>query len=83
MPRVYLQSEVHRSISRDQPQRRRTPSGDPDSDQAKTAAVLRGRRPGIFPSSLVQIARSSPSQYESKTDVHLDFRKRRLQVQKL
>lgn len=83
MPRLHVQSEIHRSISRDQPQRRRAPSWYFKPNQAKAAAVFSRRREGIVPCPLVQIPRRGPSEYESPPNVHVDLRQRRFQIQKL
>lgn len=83
MPCVYLQSEIHRSISWHQPQRRRASSRYPEPDQAKKAAVHLRRGERVFTSTLVQVQRCGPSEYEGQANVHMDLWQRGFEIQKL
>lgn len=83
MSSLHLQSEVHRNLSRHQPQCQRAARRDPQTDPTKETTVLRRRWKGIITSPLVQVSWCSASEYEGEANVLLDFRQRRFEIQKL
>lgn len=83
MPRVHVQSEVHRSVGGHQPQRRRAAGRHPQPDPAEEAAVLRGGGAGVLAGALVQVPGRGAREHEGEADADVDLRQGRHEVQKL
>lgn len=73
MSSLHVQSQVHRNLSRHQPQCQRASRRDPQTDPTKETTVLRRRWKGVIPCPLVQDSRCSAGKYEGETNVLLDF----------
>lgn len=58
---LHVQSQVHRNLSRHQPQRQRASRWDSQTDPAKETTVLRRRGKGVITSPLVQVSWCSAS----------------------